>query len=238
MDSFKLGNMDSRSAEALARLSAELEHRDAQDIVRWAVDRYPAGLVLACSFGAEDMVLVDMLTRVHPAPIIFYLDTGLLFPETYRLIDEAQTRYGFECVRVVPELTAAQQEEQYGDALWSRHPDHCCALRKVKPLQRYLADKSAWMTGIRRDQTLIRKNAPIVDFDRQHGLMKINPLAVWSSKDVFRYLIRNRVPYNPLHDHGYPSIGCMPCTRPVNPGDDARSGRWAGQEKTECGLHL
>lgn len=238
MDLLKLSPEDSRSPDALARLSADLEQHNAQDIVRWAVEQFPTGLVLASSFGAEDMVLVDMLTRAHPAPTIFYLDTGLLFPETYALIREAEKRYGFHAVQVAPQLSVAEQGSRYGDALWLRNPDQCCALRKVEPLTRYLTDKSAWITGIRREQTASRRNAPIVSWDEKHGLVKINALANWTDKDVWRYLVKNKVPYNPLHDHGYPSIGCVPCTRSVNPGDDARSGRWAGQEKTECGLHL
>jgi phosphoadenosine phosphosulfate reductase len=206
--------------------------------VAWAARQYGSGLVLASSFGAEDMVLIDLLAQVADHPVVFYLDTGLLFPETYALIETVQSRYGISPVRVAPTLTVKEQGERYANALWTVNADLCCHLRKVEPLARYLADKRAWMTGIRRDQTLARQNASIVGLDNRHGIVKINPLARWTSKDVFRYLVKHDVPYNPLHDHGYPSIGCVPCTRPVNPGDDARAGRWAGQEKTECGLHL
>ncbi len=238
LDMLKLHDADSRSPEALERISPELEALGAQEAVRWAVQQYPHGLVLASSFGAEDMVLIDMLTRVDRHPTIFYLDTGLLFPETYELIRRAEGRYGFEAVRVAADLSLEEQGRQYGPALWSTAPDQCCHIRKVLPLKNYLKDQTAWITGIRRDQTPFRKNSPVVGFDPNHGLVKINPLAPWTQKDVFRYLVKNNVPYNPLHDMGYPSIGCMPCTRSVNPGDDPRAGRWAGQEKTECGLHL
>ncbi|WP_338055050.1 phosphoadenylyl-sulfate reductase [Sulfobacillus harzensis] len=233
-----LDDEDTRLAEAWATLSPQLEALGPQAVLAWATKQFPEGLVLASSFGAEDMVLIDMLTRVTDHPVVFYLDTGLLFPETYTLIRQVEARYPLRLVRVAPALSIEEQGERLGPALWSRNPDQCCAIRKVEPLQRYLADKRAWITGIRRDQTPFRKNAPVVGFDERHGLVKINPLAPWSQKDVFRYLVKNQVPYNPLHDHGYPSIGCVPCTRPVNPGDDPRAGRWAGQEKTECGLHL
>ncbi len=229
---------NSKVIDDLAQINSKLAGHSPQDILKWAVARYPEGLVHASSFGAEDMVIIDMLTQITADPLVFYLDTNLLFPETYQLIETVRTRYGFNPVRVLPQLTVEEQAQRFGPALWARDPDQCCYLRKVAPLKRYLADKSAWITGIRRDQTLARQNAPIIGFDERHGLPKINPLAPWSEKDVFRYLVKNQVPYNPLHDQGYPSIGCVPCTKPVNPGEDARSGRWAGQEKTECGLHL
>ncbi len=233
-----LDDENSRSPEALQALSLELEEVGPEDVLIWATRQYPQGLVLASSFGAEDMVLIDMWTRVTKNPTVFYLDTGLLFPETYALIRQVEERYGFEAVRVTPELSLDAQGAKHGPALWSRNPDLCCAIRKVGPLKHYLHDKKAWITGIRRDQTPQRRNAPVVGFDDRHGLVKVNPLVRWAEKDVFRYLVKNHVPYNPLHDMGYPSIGCAPCTRPINPGEDPRAGRWAGQEKTECGLHL
>lgn len=223
--------------EALAALSPILEASGPDDTLAWAVRQFPDGLVLASSFGAEDMVLIDLMSR-HTVPVVFYLDTGLLFPETYTLIHQVEERYGFQCVHVTPDLSLNAQGQRYGAALWAHHPDQCCHIRKVKPLEQYLADKRAWITGIRRDQTPHRRNAPVLGFDDRHGLVKINPLAAWTTKDVFRYLMKNGVPYNPLHDQGYPSIGCVPCTRQVHPGEDERAGRWAGQEKVECGLHL
>lgn len=233
-----LDDEHARSPQALQAISLELEEAEPHGILAWATQQYPEGLVLASSFGAEDMVLIDMWTRVTENPTVFYLDTGLLFPETYALIRQVEERYGLEAVRVTPALSLEVQAAHYGPALWFQNPDLCCAIRKIEPLTRYLHDKSAWITGIRRDQTPQRRNAPVVGFDDRHRLVKINPLARWTQKDVFRYLVKNHVPYNPLHDFGYPSIGCVPCTRPVNPGEDPRAGRWAGQEKTECGLHL
>lgn len=238
INGLRLSNEESRSSDALARLSATLEPLGAQEIVNWSVKQYATGLVLASSFSAEDMVLIDMLTRATDHPTIFYLDTGLLFPETHKLIGIAEARYHFEAVRVAPTLTLEAQRLDHGDALWSRQPDLCCHFRKVAPLMNYLQDKSAWITGIRRDQTLLRRESPVVGYDIRHDLIKINPLAAWSYQDVFRYLVRHQVPYNPLHDHGYPSIGCVPCTQAVASDEDPRAGRWAGQEKTECGLHL
>lgn len=238
LDMLKLHDADRRSPEALERISPELEALGAQETVRWAVQQYPHGRVLASSFGAEDMVLIDMLTRVDRHPTIFYLDTGLLFPETYELIRRAEELYGFQAVQVATDLTLEEQTRQHGPALWSTAPNQCCHIRKVLPLKNYLKDQNAWITGIRREQTPFRKNSPVVGIDNNHGLVKINPLAAWTQKDVFRYLVKHNVPYNPLHDMGYPSIGCVPCTQAVNPGDDPRAGRWAGQEKTECGLHL
>lgn len=227
----------SQSPAVLAQITAQLELCHPVDIIAWAQAQYAPNLVLASSFGAEDMVLLDMLTRISSDPQVFYLDTGLLFPETYQLIETVRQKYGVHAQRVTPQLSWEQQEMTYGDALWKRNPDQCCRMRKVEPLTRYLQGKQAWITGIRRDQTLTRRHAPIVAFDEIHGLVKVNPLANWTEKDVFRYLTRQQVPYNPLHDQGYPSIGCIPCTQAINPGEDARSGRWAGQEKTECGLH-
>ncbi|MCY0879160.1 MAG: phosphoadenylyl-sulfate reductase [Firmicutes bacterium] len=226
------------SPETLRQLAPDLEALGAEAVIRWALEQFGPGLVLASSFGAEDMVLIDMLCRMTDQPHIFYLDTGLLFPETYALIEEAQTRYGFQAIRVLPRLSLDDQSARWGNALWERDPDRCCALRKVEPLQHYLAGKAAWMTGIRRDQTPLRRLAPVVGYDHRYHLVKVNPLANWSHKDVYRYLAKHRVPYNPLHDQGYPSIGCVPCTRAVQPGESLRAGRWAGQEKTECGLHL
>lgn len=229
---------DRLSLEALEALSARLEDMTPADIVLWAHSQYGSGLALASSFGAEDMVLVDLLCRIAPHPHIFYLDTGLLFPQTYQLIEQVAQRYRIQPVRVAGEWSVSEPATSDGEALWKKNPDACCHLRKVQPLTFHLAGKDAWMTGIRRDQTPFRRQAPIVSFDNKYGLVKINPLANWSSRDVFRYLVKNQVPYNPLHDQGYPSIGCVPCTQKVMAGEGERAGRWAGQEKIECGLHL
>jgi phosphoadenosine phosphosulfate reductase len=217
---------------------ARLEAESPEVILHWALDTFGDHVSLASSFGAEDMCLIDMLCRLTAAPRVFYLDTGLLFRETYALIRTVQDRYPIRLERVTPLLTVEEQAETMGPALWMRDPDRCCRLRKVDPLSAYLAGESAWITGIRRDQTPTRARAKVVEADLGFGVIKINPLLRWTSPDVFAYLKAHDVPYNVLHDRGYPSVGCWPCTRPVAPGDDPRSGRWAGTAKTECGLHL
>ncbi len=222
---------------SVAQWADELEAADPQAICAWAVSTFGDKVALASSFGVEDMCLIDMLVRATPTPRVFYLDTGLLFPETYALADAVAARYGFVPERRRPALTLARQAEHYGDRLWERDPDACCRMRKVEPLGQMLKGLDAWITGIRRDQTPFRAGARVVELDGKFGLIKINPLVRWTTGQVWRYVRQHRVPYNPLHDQGYPSIGCVPCTRPVRLGDDPRAGRWANLDKTECGIH-
>jgi phosphoadenosine phosphosulfate reductase len=230
----------SRPSDAeLAQLSAALEGRPPQEILRWAVQQYQPGLTLACSFGGPSgMVLLDMVMQIDRTVEVFYLDTDFLFPETYKLRDIAAAKYQFEPKGYVSLLTPAEQASKYGDALWARDPDACCAIRKVEPNRRALAGKRAWISGIRRDQSKTRAEIPIVEWDAKFGLVKINPLAAWTESQVWSYILDNDVPYNELHDRNYPSIGCTHCTKPVMPGDDPRSGRWQGFDKVECGLHV
>lgn len=209
----------------------------AEAVVAWIDARYRPGVVLACSFGAEDCVLVDMISRVAPAVGVFYLDTELLFPETYRTRDRLVARYGIRPVQVLPLLRVEEQAAAHGPALWERAPDLCCRMRKVEPLTRFLSTQRAWITGIRREQSPTRAAARLLEWDGGFGLAKGNPLAAWTHRDVWQYVQDRDVPYNPLHDQGYPSIGCWPCTRAVRAGEDARAGRWSGFAKTECGLH-
>jgi len=225
--------------EALRSHSNKLEEATPQEILRWAAREYQPGLTLACSFGGPSgMVLLDMLMQIDRSVEVFYLDTDFLFPETYRLRDIAAAKYGFQPTGYMSLLTPQQQAQRYGDALWARDPDACCAIRKVEPNQRALAGKSAWISGIRRDQSKTRNDIQIVEWDEKFGLVKINPLATWTEAQVWKYIIDNGVPYNELHDRNYPSIGCTYCTKPVLPGEDPRSGRWQGFDKTECGLHV
>jgi phosphoadenosine phosphosulfate reductase len=197
-----------------------------------------SNLALACSFGAEDVVLLDMVMKISPTTKVFYLDTDLLFSETYDLIKQIQDTYAIEhLIRVSPEITLHEQTASYGDTLWSRHPDQCCDIRKVQPLTKMLSTLDGWITGIRRDQAPTRANAQAFEEDLKFGLLKVNPLIRWTEQDVWQYIRDHHVPYNPLHDQGYPSIGCLHCTRMVQPGEDPRSGRWVGFQKTECGLH-
>lgn len=221
------------------RVAAELEGRRPEEVLAWAVERFFPDIALACSFGAEDVALVHMLVRIRPDVKVFYLDTGLFFPETYEVRDRLQERYGIDFVRVAPSLSLEEQARRHGEALWRRDPDLCCRLRKVQPLERALGDLglAAWITGIRREQAPTRANARVVEWDSRFGLVKVNPLVRWTHRDVWEYITAHGVPYNVLHDRGYPSIGCAPCTRPVAPGEDPRAGRWAGFAKTECGLH-
>ena len=210
---------------------------DAAEIVRWVAEHYAPRAVLACSFGLEDCILVDLISRHAETVTAFYLDTQLLFPETYATRDRLSERYGIDFLRVLPVQDVEQQAESHGPALWRRDPDHCCQLRKVEPLRAHLAQQLAWITGVRREQSPARANAPYIEWDERFGLIKANPLASWTTEDVARYIEENDVPHNPLHTQGYPSIGCWPCTRAVHPGEDPRAGRWPGRAKTECGLH-
>lgn len=226
------------SASELAAISAGLEQSAPQDVLRWAVDEFFPELSLACSFGGPSgMVLVDMVAKIEPRVEVFYLDTDFLFPETYATRDRVVERYGINLVPYKSLLAPAEQAKQHGDELWLRDPDLCCQLRKVEPNKRALAGKRAWIAGLRRDQAETRRETPVVQWDEKFSLVKINPLVNWLEADVWAYIVKNDVPYNPLHDQDYPSVSCTYCTKPVAPGDDPRSGRWQGQNKTECGLH-
>lgn len=224
--------------EEIGRHAEELETRSPADILSWAADQFAPRLTFATSLGIEDCVIADLIARASLPIDIFTLDTGLLFPETYELWRQIENRYGIVIRAVRPQHTVDEQAEHEGPALWSRDPDHCCELRKMQPLRAALSGYDAWITAIRRDQTPDRANAPVVGWDGRFGLGKINPLVRWRFDEVQAYVREHEVPYNPLHDRNYPSIGCTPCTSPVAPGEDPRSGRWRGREKTECGLHL
>jgi phosphoadenosine phosphosulfate reductase len=226
--------------EDLKALSDSFEAKQPWDVLEYALKTYPRQIVLACSFGAEDVALVDMMHRIDPDAPLFYLDTDFLFPETIDVRDRIIAHYGLRPAQVIQmksQLTPDQQAVQHGPALWASKPDQCCELRKIEPLSRILANYRAWITGIRRDQAPTRADAGLIEWDKKFNLIKVNPLARWSSEDVWTYLQLHEVPYNALHDRNYPSIGCTHCTAPVLPGDDPRSGRWKNFGKTECGLH-
>lgn len=223
--------------EKLIQVKAkEFEPLTPQEVIAWAVETFP-NITFACSFGAEDVVLVDILQKISPSSDIFYLDTDFHFKETYETRDSIAAKYDLEFVRVSPKLTPEEQAQQFGEELWKSDPNACCNLRKVEPLTRVLGGYEAWITGVRRDQAPTRANAKKVEYDAKFGLVKFNPLADWTSEDVWNYIREHEIVYNPLHDRHYPSIGCEHCTRPVMPGEDPRAGRWSGTEKTECGLH-
>ena len=219
----------------VTKAAEEFENQSPEAILKLAVDTFRS-LTLACSFGAEDVVLVDMLQRLNECRY-FYLDTNVHFDETYETKERLEKHYGMKFVQVLPKLTLEEQAEKFGDELWKSDANQCCNIRKVDPLTDILREYDAWITGIRRDQAPTRANAKKVEYDLKFGLIKFNPLASWTSEDVWKYIRANDVIYNPLHDRNYPSIGCTHCTRQVAEGEDPRAGRWASIEKTECGLH-
>ena len=223
--------------DTLERFAAELEGRPAADLLRWAVERYAHRLTFATGFGPEGCVLIDLIGRQRLPIDLFTLDTGLFFEETYALWRGLEKRYDLTIRRVAPEATLDEQALAHGDRLWERAPDRCCGIRKVAPLDVELARVDAWITAIRRDQTPQRAGARVVEWDAKFGIAKINPLVGWTKQDVRRHIVEHDVPYNPLHDLGYPSIGCHPCTSRVGPDEDDRAGRWRDSAKTECGLH-
>ncbi len=208
-----------------------------EQILKWTIEEFGSEIALATGFGAEGCVLIDMISKLDRSARIFYLDTDFFFPETYALLERLELRYSISFERRATSLSPEAQASQYGDRLWERHPDECCRLRKVEPLIEALAGLRAWITGIRRDQSPARATAAVVERDRKFHLIKINPLVGWSSIEVWKYIVKHDVPYNPLHDKGFPSIGCTHCTTPVRAGEDPRAGRWRERPKTECGLH-
>lgn len=213
------------------------EHWKAEQVLSWAFATYGDDVAIATGMGVEGMVLVDIASGINPDMKVFTGDTEFLFPETYDLIDRVESRYGIKIERIFSQLTPEEQEREFGPRLWTRDPDKCCSIRKVEPLRRKLATLDAWVTAIRRSQTPERAGAKKVDWDAKFNLVKINPIADWTTQMVWSYVLKHNVPYNVLHDRNYPSIGCMHCTRAVQPGEDPRSGRWSGFGKTECGLH-
>ena len=216
----------------------DLEGRSPAEILRWASQKLGDKLTFATGFGAEGCVIIDLIARENLPIDLFTLDTGLLFPETYELWHKLEARYGVAIRGVRPVHTVDQQADEHGARLWERDPDRCCELRKIVPLRNALAGFDGWITAIRRDQTAERAHARVVEHDRKFGLIKVNPLVAWTHDDVWGHLYAHDVPYNALHDRGYPSIGCHPCTAAVLPGEDARAGRWRGRSKKECGLHV
>ncbi len=215
-----------------------LDGRPAEDVLAWAAERYAGKLTFATGFGAEGCVIIDLAARLKLTVDLFTLDTGLLFPETYALWRKLEQRYGVRIRAVRPNETVEQQAASQGPKLWEREPDLCCERRKVQPLREALRGFEAWITAIRRDQSAARQDAREVSWDARFGLVKVNPLVAWTHDDVWAYVRTHEVPVNPLHQRGYPSIGCWPCTSAVRPGEDARAGRWRGSAKKECGLHL
>ncbi|PJI94821.1 phosphoadenosine phosphosulfate reductase [Luteimicrobium subarcticum] len=208
----------------------------AEEVVAWAVREFGDSIAVACSMA--DAVLPHVVAATKPWVDVLFLDTGYHFAETYGTRDAVETSMDVTIVDVTPKQTVAEQDAAHGKDLWSRDPGLCCALRKVEPLHDRLAGYEVWVTGVRRDEAPTRTTTPLVTWDEKNGLVKINPLAAWSFDELLAYATAHQVVLNPLLNDGYPSIGCAPCTRRVAPGEDPRAGRWAGLDKTECGLHV
>lgn len=232
------------SAEDVKGLNSRLRGKSAEEIVRWAGEALGPDIKFANSFGAEDVALMDIIAKNAPEISVFTLDTGRLNDETYEVMESVRVKYeDVHIVTMFPKHEAVEnlvREKGYysfRDGVESRR--ECCAIRKVEPLKRALAGAKAWMTGLRRDQSVTRTDTEAVEWDAGNGILKVNPLVEWSNDDVWAYIKANKVPYNRLHDQGYPSIGCAPCTRAINAGEDIRAGRWwwENPEYKECGLH-
>ena len=224
--------------EKIAQLKSTAETWNPERVLQWAFESFGNTVAISSAFGAEGMVLIDIASRVRRDFRLFTLDTEFLFPETYNLMDQVEQKYGIAIERVYPLISPEEQERIHGLDLWKSNPDRCCNLRKVEPLRRKLGELQAWITSIRRDQTSSRASAGKIEWDEKFGLVKINPIADWNSKQVWEYIREHDTPYNALHDRSYPSIGCTHCTRAVRAGEDPRAGRWSGSSKTECGLHV
>ena len=224
-------------ATGLDEVSAMLAGAHPREILRWAVETYHPRLTMATAFGPEGCVILHLLSEIEPKVRVFNLDTGYQFTETLELRDRIAERYGIEVEMVRADLTVAEYEASNGGPIYGTTPDRCCHDRKIVPLRQAVVGYEAWISAIRADQSTHRAKASIVGWDAKFGLVKVNPLLSWTKRDVWSFVMANNIPYNALHDQGYPSIGCWPCTKAVNVGDDERAGRWSGMAKTECGLH-
>ncbi len=222
----------------IKQLSRRFETSGVEEILEWAVKQFGDGLVMTSNFGAEGVALIDHLARVAPHTPIVYLSTGFQFAETDQLKDRLRERYRLNIVEKSAALSVEEQGRIYGEKLYERDPDLCCRLRKVEPLGDALIGYDAWIAALRRSQSPTRANIGVVEWNARHNLIKLNPLAGWTRRDVWDYIVKHDLPYNPLHNEGYTSIGCVPCTRRVEAGAHERSGRWAGRQKVECGMHL
>jgi phosphoadenosine phosphosulfate reductase len=219
-------------------LNDRFEGHHADEVLTWAWNQFGSGVVLGTGFGASGVFLIERISRLGLGIPLFYLDTHLLFDQTYELHELIEKKLGVSIEAVPPSMTLEEQAEKHGDELWKRQPDQCCHIRKVIPLQNHLKDKQAWITGMRRGQSESRQGIRVIEYDSGHHLIKINPVAAYSKEEIWDEIHSRKIPYNPLHDEGYPSIGCIPCTSPVAEGEDERKGRWRGADKVECGIHI
>ncbi|MBQ9469878.1 MAG: phosphoadenylyl-sulfate reductase [Bacteroidales bacterium] len=231
------------SPETAATLNIQLQGRSAHEVMEHVLRTFGKRVAISSSLSLEDQVLTDMAVKIDPKVRVFTLDTGRLFPETYQLIDKTAMHYGISIDTYFPRHEDVERMVHdeginlFYNSIESRH--RCCQVRKLEPLARAFSGLDAWICGLRRQQSVTRQHMHTVEWDAQHGIIKVNPLIGWSEEEVWTYIREHHVPYNRLHDQGYPSIGCQPCTRPVKPGDDIRSGRWwwESPEHRECGLH-
>ena len=219
-----------------SEVSARVEAMEAEAAIAWAIETFHPRVRFAVSFQKTSSVVVDIAHRLDPTAEFFYLDTDLLFPETYATRDELAAHYGIDFRRFAG-ISLAAQTHSHGANLWRRDPDACCGIRKVEAMREALDGAECWVSGIRRVDSETRATAARFGWDKRFGLWKLNPLVDWDDKRVWNHIKDHHVPYNPLHDQGYPSIGCMPCTSKPGEGEDARAGRWAGTDRTECGIN-
>ena len=230
------------SRDEIRALDADFESRPLVEILTWAWERFGKQAAIGTSFQGAGLVMIDhAISAGLPIPV-FTLDTQLLFPETVALQKRLEDFFEIKIESLYPEQTVEEQAAEYGPELWKKAPDVCCTLRKVAPLQKKLETLSVWMTGLRRQQSDVREKTGILElyhFDvlRDHYILKMNPMATWSREAIWDHIKRRGIPYNPLQDRGYRSIGCQPCTRPTAEGDNERAGRWTGFDKSECGIH-
>lgn len=221
-------------------INKSLEGKTPNYVLEWAIRRFHPRIAIASSFSVEDTIVIDMATKIQPDIKVFYINTGFQFKETDEIKDILKKKYQLNLVEYSSKLSTEEQTLKYGENLYKKDANLCCQLRKVEPIKRALKELDAWITGLRRGQAVTRKNLDIVQInklDNQTSLVKVNPLINWTRQQVWSYIEDNEIPYNPLYDKNYASIGCEPCTRPVQPGEDERAGRWAGTNKKECGIH-
>lgn len=227
-----------KEISVLPDFPADSETKGASEVLQWAYEHYGENLVYACSFGIEGIVLIELISRVKPDAKIVFLDTNYHFKETYETIEKVKKRYPQLQIHLQqPHLTIDEQTEQYGLDLWKTNPNQCCDLRKIQPLEEAISPSTAWISGLRREQSETRSSTEYLNLDNRFKKIKVCPLIHWTWKDVWRFAHTHELDYNVLHDQGFPSIGCATCTKPAFTEEDMRSGRWTGSGKTECGLH-
>jgi phosphoadenosine phosphosulfate reductase len=233
-----------RMEELAKKLCEDLKNNTPEEILRYFIQEYDGKVAFATSLGIEDQAITDMIVKLDKATKIFTLDTGRIFPETYEVIEETNKKYGIKIKAYFPDYKRVEEMiNTKGVNLFYESVENrkmCCNIRKTIPLKRALENVDVWVTGIRKDQSITRFYTPLVEWDDKHQVMKVNPLLKWSEKDTWKYIKENDVPYNKLHDKGFTSIGCQPCTRAIEPGEEIRAGRWwwEAPEQKECGLHV